>query len=229
MDRDTWHKHRFVTQPSSERTFFLEPTNPPSYPDQWRHAGFERLAHYSSALDSDLTRADERVAGVETRLAERGITIRHLDPSAYESDLVLIHSVSLVAFAENPLYSPISVDDFLALHRPLLDIVVPDLVLIAEQRDAPIGFAFALPDLAQKARRLSLDTAIIKSIAVLPGREYAGLGLALAQRVRTKARELGYTRMIHALMHDSDNSHNLSSQYAEPIRGYTLFGKRLGG
>jgi hypothetical protein len=37
------------------------------------------------------------------------------------------------------------------------------------------------------------------------------------------AREAGYTRAIHALMHDANRSGNISSRYARPIRRYTLY------
>jgi hypothetical protein len=42
------------------------------------------------------------------------------------------------------------------------------------------------------------------------------------------ARELGYLRAIHALMHEQNASRNLSRHYAHPMRRYALFGKALG-
>lgn len=72
-----------------------------------------------------------------------------------------------------------------------------------------------------------MDTVIIKTVAVLPGRAYAGLGNVLVARVQAIAYALGYRRAIHALMHDSNNSRNLSDRYARSIRRYTLYARKL--
>lgn len=42
-----------------------------------------------------------------------------------------------------------------------------------------------------------------------------------------EARALGFTRAIHALMHETNKSRNLSAHYAKTIRRYTLFSKKL--
>ena len=41
------------------------------------------------------------------------------------------------------------------------------------------------------------------------------------------AHQLGYTRAIHALMHEQNASRNLSRRFAQPMRRYALFGKAL--
>ena len=93
--------------------------------------------------------------------------------------------------------------------------------------DEPVGFVFALPDLMQKRRGETLDTVIVKTVAVLPGRRQAGLGSVLVALAHDGARRLGYRRSIHALMHESNQSLNLSAHYARPFRRYTLFAKEL--
>jgi hypothetical protein len=45
--------------------------------------------------------------------------------------------------------------------------------------------------------------------------------------VHAAAQSLGFTRAIHALMHQTNKSRNLSAHYARTIRRYTLFSKRL--
>ncbi|HEY9619512.1 MAG TPA: hypothetical protein V6C78_04040 [Crinalium sp.] len=90
-----------------------------------------------------------------------------------------------------------------------------------------VGFLFAIPDLLQAKRGDRINTVIIKTVAVLPGRQYAGLGNVLVARVQAIAHQLGYTRAIHALMHDANNSRNVSKHYAHTIRQYTLYAKEL--
>ena len=103
---------------------------------------------------------------------------------------------------------------------------------MAEREGRPVGCLFALPDWAQAQRGQSIDTIVIKTVAVLPlavkhGRELAGLGNALVARCHADAATLGYSRAIHALMHDANNSRNLSGRYAQPMRRYVLLAKPL--
>jgi L-amino acid N-acyltransferase YncA len=72
-----------------------------------------------------------------------------------------------------------------------------------------------------------VDTVIVKTVAVLPGRRLAGLGNVLVARCQQAARALGFRRAIHALMHESNNSRNLSAHYAKPFRRYTIFARDL--
>jgi GNAT superfamily N-acetyltransferase len=98
---------------------------------------------------------------------------------------------------------------------------------LAEQRSRPVGYVFAVPDFAQAQRGSPIDTLIVKTLAVLPGRAYAGLGAWLLGEVHAAGRRLGFTRAIHALMHETNQSRNLSAHYARTIRRYTLLSKRL--
>ena len=54
-----------------------------------------------------------------------------------------------------------------------------------------------------------------------------GLGNLLMARCQEAARALGFRRVIHALMHETNHSLKLSSRYAKPFRRYTLFARRL--
>jgi hypothetical protein len=91
-----------------------------------------------------------------------------------------------------------------------------------------VGFIFALPDALQSTRGEAIDTVIIKTVAVLPERAYAGLGAFLVDMCQEISRSLGYRKAIHALMYDANNSRNISNRYARVIRRYTLFARKLG-
>jgi GNAT superfamily N-acetyltransferase len=217
MDGNTWRKYRFV----------LEPSNPPEWPAWWRSAGFSPLADYYSSATNDLTTRDPRLDAAEARMDSAGITIRHLALERFEEDLVRIHDVSAVAFQGNYLYTPLPREAFVSQYLALRAYVRPELVLLAEQAGHPVGYVFAIPDYAQAQRGEPLTTVIAKTLAVLPSRTNAGLGALLLGRVHEAARSLGFTRAIHALMHESNNSRNLSARYAHTIRRYTLFSKRI--
>lgn len=227
MDGNTWRRYRLVTDPGDEPLFFLEPGNPADWPGWWRAAGYAPLAEYYSTATDDLLAQDARLPGVAARMAAAGVTIRPLAPAQFEAELTRIYEVSVVSFQENYLYTPLPKEAFFAQYRAIQSRVRPELVLLAEQGGWPVGYVFATPDFAQAQRGAAMTTVIVKTLAVLPGRAYAGLGALLLGAVHGAARNLGFTRAIHALMHENNRSRNLSAHYARTIRRYALFAKRL--
>ena len=227
MNGSTWRSYRLVTKSTGEPPFFLEPKNPDNWPLHWQTAGFSTIAEYSSQLNTDLNYQDPRLARVEQRLQQHNITIQPLNLDDYDAELHDIFDLSCRSFRPNFLYTPIEAATFSAMYRPLRPYIRPELVLLARRDNTTVGFLFALPDWHQAQRGHAIDTVIIKTLAVLPGRIYAGLGNLLAANCHRAARELGYTRAIHALMHDANHSRNLSSHYAHVIRRYALYGKTL--
>jgi GNAT superfamily N-acetyltransferase len=230
MNGNTWRSYRFVTESdTTEPPFFLEPTNPPDYPIHWENAGFTPLAQYSSALTDDLTVSDPRVERVSRRLTEAGVTLRSVDMSRAEDDLRAIHTLSLTSFENNYLYTPLALPEFLEQYKRILPYVRPELTVLAHSSDGNlVGFLFAIPDLNEVKRGTPSRTIIVKTAAVLPGRLWAGLGMLLLDHCQKAAQTLGFTRAIHALMHDSNASRNVSGAYAgHTIRRYSLYARRL--
>jgi len=227
MDGNTWRKYRFVTDPGTEPPFFLEAWNSAAYPEWWRRCGFTELATYSSAAVSDLSVRDERVGRTKTRLLGGGVALRPLNPADFAAELARIYEVSVVSFQQNYLYTPLPLAAFTAQYEQIRARVRPDLVILAEHEGRPVGYVFAIPDLAQAARGEQVTTVVLKTLAVLPGRAYMGLGAVLTDELHQAARRAGYARAIHAYMHESNKSRNLSAHYGSSIRRYTLFQKRL--
>ena len=198
MDGNTWRPYRLVTDFGSEAAFFLEPTNPREWPGHFVENGFEPLAEYFSALNNDLAYEDPLIRRVAEQMNALNIRLRSLDAQHFDDDLRRIYSVAAVSFQDNLLYQLLPEEDFLRLYRPLQHIVDHDFVLIAECHNEPVGFVFAVPDLLQGKRGETIDTLIVKSLAILPEHQYAGLGYLLLGQVRSTACQRGYTRLIHA-------------------------------
>ena len=225
MDGNTWHSYRLVTKSDGRAPFLLEPQNPPDWPRYFRAAGWQSLARYtSSEIDLSVEAASAAIDRVARRLSSGGVTIRHLEPEDFEQELQRIYDVSIVSFQDNFLYSPISFEEFATMYQKVKPLLVPELSLLAEdRRSRPVGFVFALPE--PSAPR---ETVVVKTLAVLPERRFAGLGSLLVERVHHAAREMGFDRAIHALQHQDNSSTKISSRHeAKVFREYTLYEKHL--
>lgn len=228
MDGNPWRRYRFVTEQGNEPAFFLEPQNPPAWPEHFVNAGFSPLAGYVSALNSDLVRADLRLNKAEARLRFLGVALRSLRPCEIETYLSRIYRVCCVAFRNNYLYAELSEDDFFCQYKQLLPVLCPELLIVAEQQSETVGFVFAVPDLLRSAHDLPLDTFIIKTVAILPRRELAGLGSLLVGTAHQMGAQMGFRRCIHALMQERNMlARNISEAYATRMRRYTIYSRDL--
>jgi GNAT superfamily N-acetyltransferase len=227
MDGNTWRRYRFISERGGEPPFFLEPDNPDAWREQFERAGFRVMATYTSAVTGDLKQEDPRLDSTAAKLQSEGVTIRAFEPANAEHELKQLYRLSLESFRANYLYSPIDEAEFLDQNRRALPFVAPDLVLMAERDSALVGFVFAVPDVLQQQRRDKIDTIIIKTVAVSPAMANHGLGRLLVGLVQRKARELGFRRAIHALMHEQNVSQNISRRYAHTIRRYALYVRRF--
>ncbi|MFA6563142.1 MAG: GNAT family N-acetyltransferase [Verrucomicrobiia bacterium] len=227
MDGNTWRRYRWLTERGSEPAFFLEPDNPDDWPGHFVAQGFTSLANYTSALVPDLAHDDSRLPELERRVAARGVQLRAMKLAEFEDELLRIYAVSIASFGDNFLYTPMAEAEFITQFRKLERAVRPELVQIAEAQGQAVGFLFTVPDMLQAARGQTIDTAVLKSLAVLPAWTGFGLGGLLMARAQRIARELGYQRAIHALMHETNRSRNISDHYARTMRRYALFAKPL--
>jgi predicted N-acetyltransferase YhbS len=100
-------------------------------------------------------------------------------------------------------------------------------VLLAEHEGRPVGYLFAIPNYLEALRGQPIRTVIGKTLSVLPGRRYGGLGVVLAGILHERSQALGYTRRIHALQHEATRSRNMSDFFGEVMRRYTLYSRRL--
>ena len=227
MDGNTWRRYRLVVERGTAPPFFMEPTNPDDWPSHYEAGGFTPIAHYFSALNADLAAHDERMGEVAERLENVGVRLRTLDLTQFDAEVTRIYRVAEIAFAKAFLYTPLPEPEFVAQYERIRQFVRPELVIVAEHEDRLVGFCFTIPDVLELGSGSRPRTTIIKTLAVLPDRTYAGLGSLLSDRSHAAAQSLGYTRMIHALMHESNRSRQISAHTGTPMRRYALFQRRL--
>jgi hypothetical protein len=166
MDGNTWRRYRVLTERGTEPPFFMEPDNPDWWERAFLASGFSTLAMYSSTLVDDPARRDPRVPRAWERLRNAGVTIRPLNLAAFEDDLRRIYRVSVVSFVDNYLYTELPEAAFIGQYLPFRDRIRPELVQIAEKDGEPVGYLFAVPDLAEAQRGEAVRTVIGKTLAV---------------------------------------------------------------
>lgn len=227
LDGSTWFSYRVVTEWGTAPPFWLEPPPQPVVAEAFAAAGFSPVAHYLSSRVDRLPDHSGMWADDRRQLAARGISVRPLDPAHAEAELGALYPLLLRAFADNPFYTPLERERFLALYGALVPHVDPALVLLAEREGAPVGVVLGLPNLAQPARGEALDTLIVKTLAVDPTARGVGLGAALVRGVQEAARARGLSRAVHALMHAENPSVRISDALGTPFRRYALLGRAL--
>lgn len=227
VDGNTWRNYRFVSGTSDTPRFIMEPQNPMDYPGHFISAGFNVIATYSSSIldvKTDFVDPDSTQSSVSKDVAD--VTIRPIDLQNFERELLDIYGIACDAFSDNFLYSEISEVEFLARYKPLLPLVVPDLILIAEYDQQPVGFVMAVPDPANS--NCTVKTAVVKTIGRIQDDRFHGLGKRLMTECHTRADKLGFTNLIHALYKDDNSSSAYSTIHdAQVFRQYAVYGKTL--
>lgn len=215
MDGDTWHSYRLVTDSDGSPPFLLEPMSGPEDAAIFAEAGFAPVARYFSARRR-LDRVDDAPPPTDAfRIAAWDGT----DPEALFRE---VFALSRAAFARNPFYRPITQEAFLALYRPVMPMMKPELILFARRPDGALaGYLFAIPDYAEG---LDTTTIILKTYASL----VPGAGRHLVHACHAAARALGFTTVIHALIHDDNTSADRSrKEGGQVFRRYALLGRKL--
>lgn len=227
LDGNTWRRYRAIVDWGQSPPFFLEPTNPNTWPGYLEQSGFTPIAEYVSELNPDIIRRQLQIGTLRDKFNRQGVSISPLQIENSNDELTAIHSVVNNSFGTSFLYSPIDLQTYKAMYAPLVKHIEPGLVLLARRCDEVIGFIFAMPDLLQAQHAQPIDTIVIKTIAVTPEAENSGLGRVLIADLVQNSITKGYRQAISALMHVTNRSQQISRDCAGPMRRYALYAKEL--
>jgi GNAT superfamily N-acetyltransferase len=145
--------------------FIMMPYNPPYYATLLERAGLRKakdlLAYYANTADLDSRKIDR----IAARAAANGVRVRPINMKDFDADVERVWNVYNSAWSRNWGFVPMSRQEFAAMGKEMKQILKPDLILIGESGDRPVGFALALPDVNQAlkpARGRLLPTGIFK-------------------------------------------------------------------
>lgn len=216
MEGNTWRTHRAVIESDNSRSFPLEPQTTREVAELLEREHYEILANYSSAK-VDLRSHSPDLSRLRKRLAS--VNIRILNMTDLDEELAAIYRLSASAFRDNFLYTDISKSEFITQYTAFRSHLTSGSAFLAEDKGKLVGFVFGYPD---------QDRFIVKTVAVLPNRIYAGLGTVLVDKIQSNAQSEGFKTAIHALQREDNQSLRISKRFdATVFRRYALFAKTL--
>lgn len=223
MDGSTWGAYRCRLQ--EPLGFAGEPAWGPGWASILAAAGFHRQTRYLSSLCSDLgfrrvgPRAQRRLAGVEL---QDGMALAAAAAAGDRAAAALeprLHRLVEQAFAAQPWFMPLPAAVFAGALRSRLGADPSPLALVAWAEGEPVGLMLG---------HRAADQLVVRTLAVLPERRFAGLGALLLEEAHAIAQAAGCRSAIHALMREGGASEALSRHYARPVARYALMARSLG-
>ena len=122
--------------------------NPSYYPRLIENYGFSKAKdlyayylHEKMVFSEKFTRVSELVRKRE------GLVFRTLNMSDFDNEVMRIREMYNRGWSRNWGEVPMTEEEFKAVAKDLKPIVEPELVIIAESKGKPVGFALSLPDL----------------------------------------------------------------------------------
>ena len=229
MNGNTWKKYRTLKNTTQELPFALENVDPMELNNVLLDAGFNELYTYTSTKGSlaDAYNSDS-LKEVERRMNEQNIVLRNFRKAEYMEDLRKIYNVSVVSFVKNPFYTPVSEEEFIKQYEPYINMIDESLILIAEKDGKEIGFIFCIPNFNEMKIKGSIDTVILKTIAVLPEYQSLSIGSLMINKISNTSKEKGYKDWIYAFMYSENTSQRMAARNkTNVIREYALYGKEI--
>jgi GNAT superfamily N-acetyltransferase len=195
--------------------FDLSPTvmmtyNPPYYVSLVEKYGFKKAKDlYAYLLDQKTVYTDRFTRAHELVKQRQNITFRTFDMKHFSEEVRKVKEVYNKAWSRNWGAVPMTDEEFDALAADLKQVIVPELVIVAEKDGKAIGFALSLPDIniALKynkngyilpalyylwAKKKEIDLVRIIVLGVIPEYLSTGAGAALFYETAMNAKKLGY-------------------------------------
>ena len=223
MNGSTWNEYRVVSS-NQESPFLLEPVTAP-YLVNFFEQEWSQLASYHSQHSVSMEDNWSKVSSRYDYFVDEGVQFIEFDKSNAKELFEELALFCNSTFSKNFLFSPISTEEFVSKMMRILPILDPQFTLIARDLEGKmVGFIFAYEDLLNTTEK----TIVIKTLARLLERSYAGLGSVLLSLVMRKAKEEGFVASIHALMMETNASNRISAKFnGEQYRSYSLYSKSV--
>jgi hypothetical protein len=162
---------------------------------------------------------------MQSEFTDAGLKLRNLNMNELKSELIRIAAFCNTAFADNFLFTPISLDAFLDKYLKLKDYFDPTLFLIVENdQDNIVGLFFPIKDFNNPSGKRF----ILKTMARSRELPFTGMVKFLGQKTIKKALEYGFSEVIHAFILKTNVSVEISGKFmGKPYKTHSLYGMKL--
>jgi len=146
MNFSTNEECGFMIEGFNNPPMLMTPYNPAYYNDLMERYGMTKskdLYAYIYDVSEDLPEKVLRVAEIAVK---KGITTRPLNKKNFDYDMNIFKDVYNSAWEKNWGFIPLTSEELAYLGNSLKTILVPELTLIAEKDQEPVGFMGLLPD-----------------------------------------------------------------------------------
>ena len=139
-------------------------------------------------------------------------------------DIQSIYEIANISFLKQPFFQKISFPEFLMKILMRLNATANVISKVAIFNEKIVGFILGYIEIDSSTKQPRM---IIKTLARLPSRQFAGLGIILLNSCYQLAKESKCTEILHVLMHKRNYSTNLSSPNSIVAGRYAVWGKTL--
>jgi GNAT superfamily N-acetyltransferase len=134
---------------------FLMSYNPPTYPDLLEKAGCRKakdLLAYTLQVWAD---PPPKVLRAAEEAARRGIRVRPINLRHLQEEVLIFRELYNAAWEGNWGFTPMTEGEAQWMAKQLKPLILPNLSLIAEAGEGPVGFLMLLPDYNQALKPLN--------------------------------------------------------------------------
>jgi GNAT superfamily N-acetyltransferase len=233
-----------------EPSFIMNTYNAPYYVDLLTQYGFTKLVDLlcyeliTQEMPQDVVEFGQKL---ETRLVERGITIRKINMKQYQKEIENFLPIYNASWSENTGFVPMTDAEIRQIGKDLKNIIDPDFVYFAEKDGQTIGVSLTIPNVNEillhvKRGRLFPTGALkilfglkkIKTVRVFALgtlKEYRRMGIDVCFYVRNivTAREKGIVRAEASWILEDNIPMNRALEHinAKVYRKYRLYEKAI--
>ena len=146
MNFSTNEECGFLIEGFNSPPMIMTPYNPPFYNDLMECHGMAKskdLYAYILDVPEELPKKILRVAEISVK---NGVKVRHVNKKNFDYEMKIFKDVYNSAWEKNWGFIPLTDEEVSYLGEMLKTIVVPDLTLVAEKNEEPVGFMGLLPD-----------------------------------------------------------------------------------
>lgn len=180
--------------------------NPPYYVGLLESWGLGKAKDlYAYDIDGRKVKFSDKLVAQSEKLKATGkVTFRPINVRKFDQEVAMIQEIYNDAWEKNWGFVPVEPEEFRHMAKDMKTIMDPELLLVAEVRGEPAGFALTLPDINQALKKVKdgklLPTGILKLLWNTKGpgrRKTINRCRILTLGIKKRYRELGIGPLLY--------------------------------